>query len=140
MNVFTGTELAFLLPTVNYALYKKLIEQNKWYKERFPNKKEASDHNCIETPIHFRKLLFENLLKGHLGNWLDDLLLEYTLKRWRKKYPEKSEADFNLQFRSRKDVCKRHTHGFQNKILVLWEHKTHEFELKHNVRISPTQS
>lgn len=140
INVFTGTELAFLYPAVNYPLYKKLVEQNNWYKERFPNKNIAPGDTCIPTPAPFNKRLVERLLSGRFGNWLDTLLLELTLKHWRKKYPEKSESDFNLQFRSRKDVCKRHTHGFQNKILVIWETKSREFELKHKVSISPKHS
>jgi len=140
INVFTGTELAFLYPTVNYPLYKKLVEQNNWYKERFPNKSIASGDTSVSTPSPLKKRIVEGLLSGRFGNWLDTQLLELTLKHWRKKYPEKSETDFNLQFRSRKDVCKRHTHGFQNKILIIWENKTREFELKHKVSISPKRS
>ena len=46
-----------------------------------------------------------------------------------------NNEDFELQFRSRKDVCKRHTHGFQNKILVLWKEKTAEFEKRFQIRL-----
>ena len=135
MNVFTGTELAYLIPTVNYQVYKKIVEENTWYKKRFPNKKEAAPGNCMDLPQTFLKSLAEKLLDNRLGSWLDNMLLEYTLKRWRKKYPDMNNEDFNLQFRSRKDVCKRHTHGFQNKILVLWEKKTVEFEQKFNASL-----
>lgn len=136
VNVFTGTELAYLLPTVNYQVYKRILAKNDWYKKRFPNKEEAGAENCIETPRSFLKVLSESLLKGRFGNWVDTLLLNYTLKRWRKKYPAMSKQDFDLQFRSRKDVCKRHTHGFQNKVLVLWGNKTQEFEQKFNARLN----
>lgn len=135
INVFTGTELAYLIPTVNYPVYKKIVEKNMWYKKRFPNKKEAEPGHCIDLPQTFLKSLAEKLLKNRLGNWLDNVLLEYTLKRWRKKYPAMSNEDFDLQFRSRKDVCKRHTHGFQNKILVLWKNKTVEFEQRFNASL-----
>ncbi len=134
-NVFTGTELAYLIPTVNYPIYKKVIEQNNWYKTNFPNKHIASPDNCTNPGNTILKSILETLLSGPFGNWLDDMLLKTTLRRWRKKYPEMTNEDFDLQFRSRKDVCKRHTHGFQNKVLMLWQNKKHEFEKQFNAKL-----
>lgn len=135
MNAFTGTELAFLFPIVNYESYEMLLKQNAWYKLRFPNKPLAKRDGCMDTPSNGLRSLFELILKGPFGNWLDAFLLEFTLKRWRKKYPQMSDSDFELQFRSRKDVCKRHTHGFQNKILLQWQIKTREFEHKYKTSL-----
>lgn len=131
-NVFTGTELAYLIPTVNYRLYKDLLENNNWYKKRFPNKPQHSGENTIEKPKFFLKSFLELLFNGKPGSWLDHFLLYVTLKHWQKKYPELSKEDFELQFRSRKNVCKRHTRGFQNKVLVMWEAKQKEFEMTFN--------
>jgi hypothetical protein len=75
-------------------------------------------------------------MKGNLGNWLDDKLLNLTLKRWREKYPSMKEEDFDLQFRTRKDVCKRHSHGFQNKVLLMWQDKLETFERKYNFSLT----
>ncbi|MBL7931192.1 MAG: nucleotidyltransferase domain-containing protein [Bacteroidia bacterium] len=135
-NVFTGTELAYLIPTVNYPIYKKIMENNNWYKVRFPNKAIASPENSIELPRPFFKKSVEWLLSGSFGNRIDNVLLRLTLKIWRKKYPHMNNEDFELQFRSRKDVCKRHTLGFQNKVLILWESKTIQFEKSFNIKIS----
>jgi len=135
INVFTGTELAYLLPTVNYPVYKKIVEQNKWYQENYPNKHPASRDTCMDPRTTVLKSVLEKLMAGPLGNWLDNKLLAFTLKRWRKKYPEMNDEDFELQFRSRKDVCKRHTHGFQNKVLTLWQLKTQEFEQQFNAKL-----
>jgi hypothetical protein len=38
------------------------------------------------------------------------------------------DEDFELQFRSRKHVCKRHEHGYQGKVLNLFNQKIKEFE------------
>lgn len=127
-NVFTGTEMAYLIPTVNYKIYEDLLQQNAWYKKRFPNKEVRPNVNCIHTPEPWAKRLAEWLLGGRLGNFADNLLLRATLRHWRKKYPEMKEEDFELQFRSRKDVCKRHTKGFQNVVLGKWEQKQQEYE------------
>ncbi len=135
INIFTGTELAYLIPTVNYSIYRNIVENNVWYKSRFPNKPEASSHTCIDTPNPILKLVFEKLLGGSIGNWIDNRLLSYTLNRWRKKYETMSDEDFDLQFRSRKNVAKRHTKGFQNKILKSWEERQREFEAIHHIRL-----
>lgn len=137
INVFTETELAFLIPTVNYELYKKLTSNNNWYLSRFPNKKETVGIHCIETPEPPLKRFIEFCLKGKMGARLDDYLLDFTLRRWRNKYPEMKEEDFNLQFRSRKDVCKRHSHGFQNKVIQLWQNNLIDFEKKFNFSLNP---
>lgn len=136
VNVFTGTELAYLIPTVNYDVYKKILEKNNWYKKMFPNKDLASPANCMNLQATNVKRLIETILSGTTGNWIDNVLLRFTLKRWRKKYPHLKNEDFDLQFRSRKDVCKRHTLGFQNKVLVLWEEKTIQFEREFNLKLS----
>ncbi len=75
------------------------------------------------------------LLDNKLGNFLDDFLLRITMKRWRKKFPDLMEEDFELQFRSKKGVCKRHTKGFQNKVLHALEIKQIEFENLHNISL-----
>jgi hypothetical protein len=128
VNAFTSTELAHLIPTINYRAYKNLLQKNSWYKNWYPNKSEMPDINCVDSPKSYIKSITEKVLQGKLGNFIDNYLLNVTLKRWRKKFPEYSDADFELQFRSRKDVCKRHTKGFQNKVLVLWEEKLKAFE------------
>jgi hypothetical protein len=132
-NSFTGTELAFLIPAVNYGLYKQLLDKNSWYKLRYPNKKIAAD-NSVPPPL-FGLKLFEFLFAGRFGNLIDNLLLRFTLKRWRKKYPSLSEVNFELQFRTRKNVCKRHSLGFQNKVLLKWSEKTELFEKMNKVRV-----
>jgi hypothetical protein len=134
-NPFSGTELAYLIPTINYSVYLSLLKENSWYKTRFPNKNEISMDKCINTPNPFHKKAIEKLLSSKLGDWLDDLLLSKTLKHWQKKYPELAAEDFELQFRSRKSVCKRHTKGYQNKVLKLWDEKLMEYEALINISL-----
>ena len=135
VNDFTATELSFLIPTVNYGLYKDLLEQNAWYKTRFPNKKIATAEHCIHTPQPFFKVCVEKIFSGKFGHSIDNLLLSITLKHWQKKYPELSKEEFELQYRSKKNVCKRHTKGFQNKILVYWLEKQKQFEEYFNLSL-----
>ena len=49
-NQFTATELAYLVPTVNYPVYKELLNSNKWCTDSFPNKEAAQGKACLKTP------------------------------------------------------------------------------------------
>ena len=129
-NLFVATELAYLIPTFNHPLYKKLLQTNFWYKEYFMNKNEAMRISDSEIQESRLKKLIEFFFAGKFGNSMDSVFLNMTLNRWRKKYPDMSHEDFELQFRSRKHVCKRHTYGFQNKVLQMFSEKIRDFELK----------
>lgn len=135
-NTFVATELAYLIPTVNYSVYQSILTKNNWYKNRFRNKSELPSVNCIDTPEPFHKKMIELLFSGKFGNWVDNKLLSITLNHWRKKYPQMSDEDFHLQFRSRKHVCKRHSQGYQNKVLNLWEEKIKNYENDLQVKLN----
>jgi len=129
-NRFVAVELAYLIPTVNYKLYSQLIADNSWYKQWYPNKNEFANENCIELPFSAKKSLIESLFPGKFGNWLDDQLMNFTSKQWRKKFNHVNEIDFNIQFRSRKNVCKRHTSGNQNKVLQLLDRRLTDMQIE----------
>lgn len=134
-NAFTSTELAYLIPTVNYPAYQKLIAENTWYKEKFPNKPEANAAECLPLREGFLKTSMEWLLNGRVGKWLDNQLLFYTLTHWRRRYTELAAEDFELQFRAKKNVCKRHTKGYQNKVLASWDERKSEYEGKFGISL-----
>lgn len=134
-NVFVATELAYLIPTVNYTSYRTLLEKNNWYKNHFENKDRMPITNCMEENNPWYKKLIELFFSGKFGNWIDSFLLNITLNHWRKKYPEMSDEDFHLQFRSRKHACKRHAQGYQNKVLMLWNEKIKLFEANFQLKL-----
>lgn len=127
-NLFVATELAYLIPTVNYGLYKKLLHHNSWYKEHFINKVPFPENKILKLKDTWYKKIVEYIFSGSFGDWMDSVFLTITLNHWRKKYAELSDEDFDLQFRSRKHVCKRHTHGYQNKVLKLMNEKIQSYE------------
>lgn len=132
-NLFVATEIAYLVPTINYDLYTKFLRANVWFKKHYPNKNEHSNKQCNALPKNFLKVLIEKILSGFLGDVLDNFLLKITLKHWQKKYPTLSTIDFELQFRSQKNVCKRHTTGYQNIVMDNYLNKQIIFEKEHNV-------
>ncbi len=135
-NLFVATELAYLIPTINHKAYKSLLGNNLWYKLYFKNKIENREFESQEINDPWYKILIETIFYGRFGNFIDSTLLNITLSRWRQKYPEMSNEDFDLQFRSRKHVCKRHTHGYQNKVLQMYADKIKDYESKFNINLT----
>ena len=118
----------------NYCQFSE--DENKWYKSKFKNKEVLPALDCINTPEPLHKKLIELLFAEKFGNWIDNKLLHITLKHWRKKYPEMNHEDFDLQFRSKKHVCKYHSKGHQNKVLTIWQEKIKIFERKFDVELN----
>lgn len=135
-NAFTATELAYLIPVFNYEAYRKLMAANDWHRAAFPNKQPAPDSNCIPAKQNLFKSLTERALRGRTGDWLDNWLLTMTLRHWRKRFSNMADEDFELQFRARKNVSKRHTKGFQNKVLTLWEERKKHYEQRFGISLA----
>lgn len=133
-NQFTAIELSYLIPIINGTASEQLLSANSWLKKHVGNM-----HLNRQYETHAKsgiiKIILERLFDTKLGNFIDNLLLKETIKRWRRKFPELAEEDFELQFKSRKNVCKRHTRGFQNKVLFLWSEKIAQYEKKIEVTL-----
>lgn len=134
-NPFVAKELAYLVPTVNKKAYLDLLENNNWHKTFYKNKTEQDFSNCAPAQEPWYKKAVEVVFYGKFGNWIDNVLLRKTLKHWQKKHQGVNQTDFEIQFRSRKHVCKYHTHGNQNKILQLWREKIKDFENEFGINI-----
>jgi hypothetical protein len=128
-NLFVATELAHLIPMYGYKNYKKLLESNPWYKNWFTNKPEQIGENCQEYKSGIKKTFFESFFPGKLGNWFDDLLLKKTAKGWARRFSDKMDAkQFEMNYRSRRDVAKRHEKGYQDKVLSALAQKIKDIE------------
>lgn len=126
-NRFTATELSYLIPIINSEYPVNLLSTNQWINE-FINNKPLNLKHEISYKASFLKSFFEICLANKLGDLIENSILQKTIIRWRKKYPDMSNEDFELQFRSRKNVCKRHTKGFQNKVLQKLDEKIAIYE------------
>jgi len=93
-NIFTATEIAFILPVYNYTIYQEFMASNKWYRAAFPNIKERAELIHI-TPLFIKKLL-ENLLNYHLRSTLPSSL--WFLNQVRYKIPISWLKLLNLVF------------------------------------------
>jgi hypothetical protein len=134
-NIFTATELAFIHPTYNYSLYEQCMEANSWIKEFYPNKKLRQNKNIAAENFLFKNGL-EKMLKGKLGEKLEDWCFRLTLNHWQKKFKDFDKDQFDLHLRTKKNVSKHHPQGYQTKVLNAYQQKIKDFELTHNILLA----
>lgn len=70
-NIFTATEIVFLLPMYNYSLYEKFMAKNKWVDTEFPNFKLRPQEFAIQ-PIPSKKI-GEYIFDNRFGTFIDQL-------------------------------------------------------------------
>lgn len=125
-NIFTATEIAFLMPMYNYPLYQAFMEKNAWIKSEFPNFKMRPFHADIQTGK--AKKTFEKVFDNRLGRKLEELSYSVIVGFWKKKFRHLGEHSFSLNFRSQKNVSKHHPHAFQEKVVSKYAEKLESFE------------
>ncbi len=134
-NLFTATELAFLLPMRNRALALRFYNANPWMLDFYPNcLYDLNDCPRLENP--WPKRLAEAILKGPFGDRLDDRFMKIYRKRAERKFRKQDPERFDLNFRSEKNIAKHHPEGFQERILTAYNSLIARFELEHEVDLS----
>jgi len=134
-NRFTAMELVTLLPMVNASLYKKMISQNRWLKEYYHRVPDKFLH-----PIEVKRSLFQKLVEPFLntkiGDVLDDFFMKLTLSRWRTKFGNMSDQDFDLALQTSKTVSKHHPSNFQKRVLHDFDNRLAELDIKRNQSVT----
>jgi len=116
-NIFTATEVSFLIPTYNYELYKRFMNANSWSGDFLPNFPLRGEEYLVGNQTGSLKKLMEKILSGSIGSSLDSYFFRITLKFWKKKFSHFDDSTFDFRLRSRKNVSKHHPSGYQEKIL-----------------------
>jgi hypothetical protein len=129
-NIFTATEVAFLLPTHNPDLYKKFRAANTWADNFYPHHGLRCLEQCEEIKRGPMKRLGEWLLNGRLGEALDARFMRLTMGRWQKKFTHLEQQRFEVAMRSRKYVSKHHPSAFQDRVIGKLQTKQQELEQK----------
>ena len=95
-NIYTATELATLMPLRGVEIFQQLYLDNKWSKEFLPNYNVRVSHtNAVKS--NTVKRLVEWSFANKMGDWIDNILMNITAKRWKKKKEQqKLNANGNL--------------------------------------------
>ena len=134
-NLFTATEIAFLIPLQDYESCRIFFSSNDWILEFFPNL-IIDLQSCRRRRKYLVKKIAERLLQGNRFDRLDSYLMNMYRKRSSKLYGTNSEHRFESNFKSEKNVSKYHPNGFQHLIMENYNLKISGFEVAHKVDLS----
>lgn len=132
-NLFTATEVVFLLPMLNAPLYKDFRGHNAWADAHYPNFGLLETAECAQPRRGWYKRAGEWLLGGRLGEWADARCLRLTLRRWQQKFGGLDASRFEVAMRSRRYVSKHHPSDFQTIVLGRLAEKQRAFEQTHGI-------
>ncbi len=112
-NIFTATEIAYLVPLNNEKLFTQFLEKNNWYKNYYPKKHYNVLHlkEILHKPIW--TFIIEMLLRSKLGDRFENYCRQLFLKHSNKKqlHLKQNEADVNI--RTEQHAAKYHPLGYQ---------------------------
>jgi hypothetical protein len=129
-NIFTATEVMFLLPTYHAELYRNFHTANAWAAAYYPNFGLKDTAPCAPVRDGWVKRAAEWFMGGALGERMDAWCLRRTLGRWRKKFSHFAQEKFEIALRSRKYVSKHHPSHFQERVIGKLEARQEEWEGK----------
>jgi hypothetical protein len=136
-NLFTATEITTMMPVFGKNINNHFFEKNQWISAFYPN---FNVDDLKGIPVNNAKLpkrIIEFFLGGKFGNAMDDYFMNITIKHWTKKYRQgQDDNEFNLSFKSGKNVSKHHPQNFQKKVLNRFKNKVKEIEETHNLDLS----
>lgn len=134
-NVFTATEVVYLLPTYNRKLYNRFRKKNAWADDVFPNFGQRDTERCHVHRRSLKARVIEFLMNGALGDRIDAWCMRRTFRRWEKKFPHLDSTRFEISLRTRKYVSKHHPQDFQKRVLDALSVKIKDFEGQNAVKL-----
>ncbi len=119
-NQYVAIELATLLPVYNKTLIKRLMQENKWIVEFLPNHPGiARDDYMIRTGRQYFKKLMENIISLFSPGVLNKKLMEFTDRRWRKKWTLNgySVQEYEKAMQTELHISKNHPEDYEEFVL-----------------------
>ncbi len=128
-NIFTATEITYLLPQFNMEVYNQFLYKNKWAQEiYYPNFKREKVNEV--RPAKFLLTIkngFEFVLKQNVFNGLENFCKKQTTSFWQRKFKNEGPAWFKNQLQNTAQISKHHPNGYRNKVLEMYEMRMAKF-------------
>jgi hypothetical protein len=121
-NIFTATELLLSVPTYNSPLYKKFLNANPWAYEFYPALKNYNSEPLFNEKLH-NPSLFEKVLNGRAGTFLEKYCMLLTIKFWRGKFSNMNRQQYARDMKNNRGVSKHHPNGFRDSVINLHNEK-----------------
>ena len=122
-NRYTATELAFLLPTYDYATYVALRQANAWVGDYLPHQLLRPAGAVAGRTDSWLKRGAETLLAGGAGEWLEARCRALTCAYRRRRFAYLSDEEFGHAMRATQGVATHHPRSFQNRVLRAYEER-----------------
>lgn len=132
-NLFTATELAWLIPTYDQEVYEQLMQENEWAESILPNFRREPVVPVVPRRQLAIKYLGELCFPAWFGDKIDRMMMRMTMKQWRKKFPHFTQEEFDLAMRSKRNVSKHHPSNFQVTTLARLDEAIDQFQRTHNL-------
>ena len=119
-NQYVAIELATLLPVYNRALINRLIKENNWIDEFLPNHPGIiKDDYMISTGRQYFKKLMENIICLFSPGVLNKKLMEFTDRRWRKKWTLAgyTRQEYEKAMQTELHISKNHPEDYEEFVL-----------------------
>lgn len=123
-NIFTATEIVTLLPLYGKKIFTDFFSKNEWTLNCYPAK--FTDLTAQEIKRSFAKRFSEWLLNIFGGNSLNNFLMRFFSKRWKKMLQQNKFMESGFQFgamKVSKSFCRPYPEHFQKKILHIYQQR-----------------
>jgi len=123
-SIYTAIEIGTLIPLQGDITFEKFYAANLWIKDFIPNKIMRLS-SAKPARFFVFKSFTEWLLNNRWGNWADNLLMNITTSRWRKKTSLNKQNNHGLLLglKTGKHVAKPDPVNFQSSLLSRYERK-----------------
>jgi hypothetical protein len=121
-NIYTAVEIATLMPLRGRVPFENFFSSNDWTQVFFPNKYRAIQtvRNCRSN--WFKKMI-EKILDNKIGDAVDNRLMKWTERSWRKKTlgNKKNSKGMLMDMHVGKHVSRPNPVIFQKKFIQRYE-------------------
>lgn len=133
-DLFTATEIAWLLPMVNPELYRRFVAANRWVARHLPNWRPRGVDGVREAaPGRWRRAVeggVDRLGGGALDDWSRRLISRRNRRRYRHL-----DIRHEVALRSAKHASKHHPRAFRDRVLGRLADEVAAFEARHGVAV-----
>jgi hypothetical protein len=134
-NIFTAVELRTTKPMFGRSTIENFHAANAWAFSFLPN--FMIETGAASDQQFFLKTILEKIFsfKGvdHFNKWL----MMKSMAYWQRRYaPFVHPTDFEIAFRSTTGISKSHPQFFQKRVLMHYDQKIKDFEIKNGIDLS----
>ncbi len=124
-NLFTATEIVFLIPVFNRVIYDRFMDQNTWVRSYYPNIVRRDDFCHERNPVI--KRLLEKLPGNSTGNRLESYFYRTSGSYIRRKFSYMDDKTFSQSFTLLRNELKYLPQRHKNRIIDKYNERVLKF-------------